>query len=533
MDSFLSYSTLSNIFNSVFERLVVIAFLLSLLVIVIRYSLKSIKKEGVSRGLYMGVIAVIEASLLVILIYKPFPQVLVYLSRNTLALVPIRWVTLYIVAFSWSYRVSYEKSGWRGARFVLFILTVILIGWFYDHWFGIVFMSIPVLLIYLYFIDKVAQVILPASNPEDKVEARKKARIFLAYLFGVQHSIWMAEAKTGRNFKERLKGNDSNSIGKPGIVWSWPHQIAGISKGVRSHKVEGPGLIFIDPFEAPVALVDLRMQSRVCTVNTVTKDGIEVPTIVFTAFAIDKRDPPPSYPTKHKLDNLGSLNIDHADGSFPYSSGRVLKSLTTTGVHNPRRDETEAKRELSWSWDAWVVKQVEQVTRLVVAERSLDELWRPKHDDLRASALDEIAIHMQGLLAPQLTEVGINLITVRIVNFNIPQDHPIVQKNINIWRSYWERQIAESNAAIETIYREEIEKAHAYSKSLLLSAIADSVNKARKINEALPRHVIAQYFIHALEEYIKGQPGLNISESKERLKMIKEILMTDRLEGNE
>jgi tagatose-1,6-bisphosphate aldolase non-catalytic subunit AgaZ/GatZ len=112
------------------------------------------------------------------------------------------------------------------------------------------------------------------------------------------------------------------------------------------------------------------------------------------------------------------------------------------------------------------------------------------------------------------------------------KNDPIVQQNINIWRSYWEQRITETNADIEFIYRDEIEKAHAYSKSVLLSAVADSISKAHQIHEDLPRHVIAQYFVHALEEYVKGQPGLNIEASKKRLEGIKDILFY-RTEGNE
>ena len=120
------------------------------------------------------------------------------------------------------------------------------------------------------------------------------------YLLGVQHPIWMAKAKTGREFEKQLDGNFGNELGKPGIIWTWSHQVAGISKGIGFTRVAGPGLIFTDPFEAPVALVDLRMQSRISVVNTVTKDGMEVPTVVFTAFAIDKRNSSTTQPRRHR-----------------------------------------------------------------------------------------------------------------------------------------------------------------------------------------------------------------------------------------
>jgi hypothetical protein len=529
MESFLSYSTISEYVNYLFEKLAVIALLAWLALTIIRYTYKNIAKEGLGRGLYMGVIAVIEGVILVFLIYYPFPQFLIFLSRATLTLAAIRWVMLFLIAFYWSHRVGREKSGWRGVRFVLFILTTVLFGWLYDHWLGIVFMSIPVLLIYLHMINKLAQVILPAANPDDKQESWKRTRIFLAYLLGVQHPIWMAKSRTGYEIDKLLDGS-SNQIGKHGIIAIWSHQVAGISKGTGANRVDGPGVIFTNPFEAPVTLVDLRMQSRISEVHAVTKDGMEVPTVVFTAFAIDRRNTSPSQPFRHRHGIVGDFNIDHPEGSFPFSSGRVLAALRTAGIKTRRRNEDDVETKPDIAWDEWVVKQIHHVTRLVVAERSLDELWRPQTDRAGFSALTEIAQRLQDLLAPQLSECGINLITVRIVNFKFTDEDKIVQRNLKTWSSYWNQRIAEANADIEIMYREEVEKAHAYSKSILLGAIAESITKARLINEALPRHVIAQYYIHALEEYMKGEPGLNMSESKKRLETVREILMNSRME---
>jgi hypothetical protein len=45
--------------------------------------------------------------------------------------------------------------------------------------------------------------------------------------------------------------------------------------------------------------------------------------------------------------------------------------------------------------------------------------------------------------------------------------------------------------------------------------------------------VIAQYYVHALEEYIKKQPGLNIDESKQKLENMKDFLLYNRTEGSE
>src|SRR5215203_4070134 len=264
---FIDIHSLSAAFNSAFNRIAAIAFWVGLAFMAVRYIRKSIATEkDVGKNLYMAIAVCLGAVLLAFIIYFPFPQRLVALFRQKLDLATIRWALLYLIAIIWSYSVSYKKNGWRGLVFVILILTTLLFGWLYDRWLGIFAMSVPVLLIYLYIISKVAQVVFPTSNPEDKLESRKKTKAFFMYLLGIQHPIWMAKAKTGREFEKQLDGNSRSEMGKPGIIWTWSHQVAGISKGIGFQRVAGPGLIFTDPFEAPVALVDLRMQSRISVV---------------------------------------------------------------------------------------------------------------------------------------------------------------------------------------------------------------------------------------------------------------------------
>jgi hypothetical protein len=103
---------------------------------------------------------------------------------------------------------------------------------------------------------------------------------------------------------------------------------------------------------------------------------------------------------------------------------------------------------------------------------------------------------------------------------------------LDSWRTNWEQKITQAEAEVNAIYREELDKAHAYAKSALLETVAESLENARRINTKLPRHVIAQYYIHALDAYIKKQPGLNAEEIKERVKNLRHVLLFSR-EGNE
>jgi hypothetical protein len=353
-----------------------------------------------------------------------------------------------------------------------------------------------------------AQVLIPTSTQSNIDERWKKTRFFLAYVLGFQHSAWIAPSKASRKFDKRIEG-DTNSFG---VSWMWSHQVAGYSKGNVISKVSGPGTVFTDESEAPVVIVDLRPQLRISKVDAITKDGINIPIVIFIAFAIDRENFADNFSVGTK-----SYEIDHRKGTFPYSSSRVRSVLNSTGVN----------------WDDWAVDQVEQVARQVVAGRSVDELWLPRKDRLGISALDEIGDELKELLSPKLAKAGINLFAARIVNYELDNEDQVVQQNLKAWASYWEQQIRKAEADIETIYEKEIKKARSYSLSNQLGLFSSMITKARSIHSDLPRHLVAHYFTHLLDEFIRAVPGMNINEAKQRIDKIKEYMLYSGSEDEE
>lgn len=522
---------LINDFNTFMDKAVPGFCAAALILRILSYTLSRIKKDGLTKGIYLAALASLEAVFAVFVVYH-IPIIASRSINNYFEPASIRWVILYILGIAGWFALSRSNGGTRGLYSILILLTVFLLGWFYDRWVGIIFVSMPILLILVYVIRKVALVLLPASDPESKSEKQQRIKAFIAYLLGVQFPFWVAKGKAAREFEKRIDGDPTNDFGRPGVVWTWPHQAVGLSRGIQFNKVDGPGTIFTDVFEAPIALVDLRTQLRTTKVAAVTQDGMHVPAILFMAFAIDREKwPKEAWSRAHiaKIKHLfnGNSDLDHDKGSYPYASSRVRAVIGKASINSSRADGERA----DVYWDEWVVKQVEEATREVLISRRLDELWRPRIDDLGASALDEMAKAIKDLALPRLEEAGVQLFGARIVNFEFEKESPVRTQNIRTWSTYWEQQITEAKAEAEAIYREEIEKAHAFSKSVLLDAIAESINAARTINEALPRFVIAQYYVHALEEYIKRQPGLDLAEAKKRVEDIKGLLLY-RTEGD-
>jgi len=182
------------------------------------------------------------------------------------------------------------------------------------------------------------------------------------YFLGVQYSIWTTRARAEREYDKAIAGDQSKKGNAPGLVWTWSHQVAGISKGIEFTRVDGPGLIFTDQYESPVALVDLRTQSRSSLINTVTKDGMEIPVRVAAAFAIDREKWPRQGWDRARFAKIKFIigknyEIDRPIGSYPYSTGRIRSLLGKAGVSKIENEMPEVY------WDEWVLKQVEHAAR--------------------------------------------------------------------------------------------------------------------------------------------------------------------------
>jgi hypothetical protein len=444
-----------------------------------------------------------------------------------------RWILLYFIVPLYFYYATRKYSGQRGLYAGLVILTIALFGWQFEHWIGILLIAFPIYAILLYLLYHLAQVILPSTHPEDKKERKNKFMALFAHMLGAQFPVWIAKDSAGRDFDNRIKGNNFSGGIKPGIVWVRSHQAAGISAGIEFTQVEGPGIIFTKIYDRPVALVDLRTQIRIAEFDAITKDGMAFKAIMFAAFVIDFEDWPKKNWKPAELEQMAEdieqnpylekgIKVDRKVGSYWYSTARVKSVLSTAGINtNPKDGEAGP----AVNWDDWTIKQIENAARQVLSQRTMDGLWRPVDNKAGAGALDEISAEIRKIVGPKLRRTGINLFACRVVNFNLPVDSPVRKQQIDSWKTQWDQRITAAVSEAAAIHEEEIEKAHAYAKSEILDAIADSIQKARAEHADLPRHVIALYFIHAIEEIVQKQPEAGSKEAKERLDTIKSFLI--------
>jgi hypothetical protein len=295
--------------------------------------------------------------------------------------------------------------------------------------------------------------------------------------------------------------------------------------------VDGPGTVFINRrFERLFEVVDLRTQLRTNEIEAISKDGNPFKAILFGAFAIDRQEW--SIADFHRLRAVAPLlkegkPLTHNRGSFPFSPVRVRAALSLTGVAVGTADQESA----SIHWDNRVMSQLEEAARFVLAQRNLDELWRPRDDKKGASALNEIGAEIIGQTKSLLQEKGVNLFSARVVNFVFPENHPIIEQQIKTWSSLWQQRAAQTIARGDAEAGRLQQEAKAYARSILLTSLAEGLQKTNVSRPDLARNIIALRFIGALEELIQQQPSETRAEYLARLENYKQQILMSRMKG--
>jgi hypothetical protein len=177
-------------------------------------------------------------------------------------------------------------------------------------------------------------------------------------------------------------------------------------------------------------------------------------------------------------------------------------------------------------WDQWVLSVIEDETRQVISQKSIDELWRPQEDKKGANALDVIAERIKGNAYLPLRAAGILVLVARVVNFRFPSEKGqldrISEQQIATWGSEWERKRTNILADAQAESERSQQEARAYAESLLLNAIAEGLQKTEEIDPNLPHYVIAMRFLSALQD-LAHQQATGEESNPENARRIAEV----------
>ncbi len=427
----------------------------------------------------------------------------------------IRWLEVLAGVVAIAYILGHEKGEKRWLFSAVGHYAVVLFGWLVDRWLGVLFISIPFLATYYGVLYEMSHILVPASNPEDKEERKKRFRVLVSYTWGMQFPLIVVGEHAWKKPEIRIPGDFTYDSPFPGLIWTKSHQVAAVTGGNQFKRVDGPGVVFTGKLERPFQIIDLRLQLRTNEIDVVSKDGMNFKARVFTAFRIDNEDWDEAI--RQKLERRNPLlreaaKLDYREGSFRFSHRRVMATLSVTSSRASETDEPIF-------WDQWALNVVENTARKVVAEKNLDELWKPADDKKFANALEVIAQEIKERCFETLRAAGILLYAARIVNFSFPPGNEIEQQQIASWGAKWIRKRNEKLAAAQAEAIREQQEARAYAEAMLLNSIAEGLQKTQEIHPHLPRYVIARRFLSALQEYLHKQisEGTTSEEAKKRM----------------
>ena len=431
------------------------------------------------------------------------------------------------------------------------ILSDKLLGWLIAKWWGILLISLPILIFYYYVLFHLALVVVPVSDPDNMQEWWQRFRVLVGYHWGVQYPLWMVTDSTGQDVELRIPGDSFGGF-PPGLVWARSHQVVSLTRDVVFSDIQAPGTVFTQAYERPFKIVDLRTQLRTSWIEVVSSDGILYKTLLFTSFSVDKEkwDRGLYHDLYRKnLQLKDAKEPDYLKGSYHFSRPRVRTLLSTIGVSSPPDDSTKTKTA---NWDERVLYEIEKTAREVLSQRRLDELWQPKDDHKGANAIDDIANSIRERCSFQLKQRGVHLFVCRIVNLEFPKEAQepkdegiilkaetrqnklreekdmegeIERKQIGAWSAEWQRDAEQTRAEGKAEADILMQEARAYAYTNLLTAFAEGLQEARLLHPHLPRYVIAVRFISALEKLTKAQPEIEgMSEARASLDNLKRMI---------
>jgi hypothetical protein len=484
---------------------------------------------GAGKALYLWLVsAAVQIVILLLFWFTPSTR---WASAETL-----RWLLLYLLVGGMVYGMTRRFGGRRGLYSAVGHLSVLWFGWSLGRWFGLLFVSLPLIGLYFYVLNRIAEVIPPAADPEDRREWRERFKVLVWYMWGGQYPIIVVADRTGVETEMRIESSPFQDFGAPGYVLAHMHQAIGLTKGTSFSRVEGPGAILTQQYERLLEVVDLRTQLRTAEVDTITQDGVSIKAIVFAAFAIDKFAWDEAEYKRLRMANpllRGGRVPDRGNDSYPYSRARVRAALGIEGIGSSVSGDGGFS---ALRWDEQVMRMVAETARRVLSEEPLSALWLPadqeQEDKLvrvgKVGALDLIAEEIQGQLADTLQENGVKLYTARVVNYFLPGESgdgvdEITRQLIPVWQTRWEQRAVQKIARAEAIAERELMDANALARSMLIESIARSLKASKTKN--LPRYLVAMRFLGALDDLISQQPSLAAGEEgrllRERLALFK------------
>jgi hypothetical protein len=407
-----------------------------------------------------------------------------------------------------------KYGGYRGLVSATGHLILLLLGWRLGKWLGIIFISLPFIALYYYILYRFSEVIILPSDPESHNEKIERFKVFTWYMWGVQYPVITIPDRPNAKAVTHINGSVFKNSGAPGYVWTNAYQVIGLTGGTSFTRVEGPGAIYTRRFERVQEVIDLRTQLRTKEIDAITRNGIPIRAVLFASFCVDR------LPFDQKI----SDRLRHA-GSYPYSRPRVQAALSLEGVNaSSSEQEFSALR-----WDEQTMSHIEEISRQVIAEMSLEELWHPnrEEDGQEVSSLDLIARKIREQALVFLHAHGVHLYSARIVNYHLLHQNSDVSDNqdiisaqqLPVWISRLEKISNNKMAEVTAELEQKQLDASVVASTMILKSIAESLQNA-PVKTGFSRYIIAMRYLNILYDMVQEQPKLAGKKGEELMQKI-------------
>ena len=275
---------------------------------------------------------------------------------------------------------------------------------------------------------------------------------------------------------EEQQRNSYLRIGGPARVFIGSSDVAVTERNSHFHRVLGPGLYNLLPFERIYAVLDLRQQDREASeVRLSTQDGIKLSGSIGLTFCIHRGG-----------------NTPTAAQPYSFSKDDVRRAAYTQTV--------TAKSVRMWD-DLPLGIAISQL-RQVVAEFDLDSLLTHMGEGTHENVLQQTKARTEDVLR----KYGIELVTMWLGPLELPDI--VTNQRIANWRAPLERERLTSLAGSQIEAMEKIENKRAEARVKMIEAIANGILQAqRESDPGVRQHMATLRLIEVLENTARQSAG--------------------------
>jgi hypothetical protein len=224
-------------------------------------------------------------------------------------------------------------------------------------------------------------------------------------------------------------------------------------------------------FEYPFEVVDVRPQDRQKDdVKMMTKDGINITTSVGVTFRFETEDQLPSH-----------------EDPFPFDRPIVRRAAY---------DQTVDAGGKVQDWRSATVGAAAGALTEIVAESRLDELAHPGQGGVLP--YPSINRQMRRSTRAKMGKQGVTVTDTRLARFELPE--AVLEEYLTHWRVYTDKKRRLEEVEGQAALIEETEIARARAGALVLQAILEGLQRARRIDpNASSRRIVAIRLIDTLQ----------------------------------